>query len=276
VGLIKVDNQVYKFLGKDEPTIENGKMMQANQLSVNMSATQTTYQFDCGALSLNVAFTSPLIISHINILSRPVSYISMKTKSKDGKKHVVQIYVGTSSAIASNKGTEPMIASGYTTQNLNILKLGTVEQPILQKSGDDLRIDWGYAYIAANKYHSKQSIQPINEASQDFISNSSGMNEIKAIKQQGGRIIWVQRGELPRWYDNAIAANAGNTDKQDVLKTMGIHASETAWVGTEFDQVIGNNGRIEDLYRQLKNLVQSQQDATEVEIYTPPVDSLDK
>jgi hypothetical protein len=108
------------------------------------------------------------------------------------------------------------------------------------------------------------------------ISDVRFPNEIKAIKQQGGRIIWVQRGELPRWYDNAIAANAGNTDKQDVLKTMGIHASETAWVGTEFDQVIGNNGRIEDLYRQLKNLVQSQQDATEVEIYTPPVDSLDK
>jgi hypothetical protein len=108
------------------------------------------------------------------------------------------------------------------------------------------------------------------------ISDVRFPNEIKAIKQQGGRIIWVQRGELPRWYDNAIAANAGNTDKQDVLKTMGIHASETAWVGTEFDQVIGNNGRIEDLYRQLKNLVQSQQDATEVEIYTPLVDSLDK
>ena len=76
----------------------------------------------------------------------------MKTKSKDGKKHLVQIYVGASSAIASNKGNEEMIATGYTTQNLNVLKLGTVEQPILQKSGDDLRIDWGYAYIAANKY----------------------------------------------------------------------------------------------------------------------------
>ncbi len=181
VGLIKVDNQVYKFLGKQESAIENDKIMQAKQLSVNMSATQTTYQFNCGAVSLSVAFTSPLIITDINILSRPVSYISMKTKSKDGKKHVVQIYVGTSSAIASNKGTEPMIASGYTTQNLNVLKLGTVEQPILQKSGDDLRIDWGYAYIAANKYHSKQSIQSINEACQDFISNTSGINAAKEV-----------------------------------------------------------------------------------------------
>jgi hypothetical protein len=181
VGLIKVDNQVYKFLGKDASASENDKMMQAKQLSVNMSATQTTYQFDCGAVSLNVTFTSPLIITDINILSRPVSYISMKTKSKDGKKHLVQIYVGASSAIASNKGSEEMVATGYTTPNLNVLKIGTIEQPILQKSGDDLRIDWGYAYIAANKYHSKQSVQSINDASQDFISNKSGMNESKVI-----------------------------------------------------------------------------------------------
>ena len=181
IGLIKVDNQVYKFLGKDASASENDKMMQAKQLSVNMSATQTTYQFDCGAVSLNVTFTSPLIITDINILSRPVSYISMKTKSKDGKKHIVQIYVGASSAIASNKGSEEMVATGYTTPNLNVLKIGTIEQPILQKSGDDLRIDWGYAYIAANKYHSKQSIQSINDASQDFISNKSGMNESKVI-----------------------------------------------------------------------------------------------
>jgi hypothetical protein len=181
IGLIKVDNQVYKFLGKDASASENDKMMQAKQLSVNMSATQTTYQFDCGAVSLNVAFTSPLIITDINILSRPVSYISMKTKSKDGKKHLVQIYVGASSAIASNKGSEEMVATGYTTPNLNVLKIGTIEQPILQKSGDDLRIDWGYAYIAANKYHSKQSVQTINDASQDFISNKSGMNESRVI-----------------------------------------------------------------------------------------------
>jgi hypothetical protein len=178
VGLIKVDNQVYRFMGKDESTSENDRIKQANQLSVNMSATQTTYQFECGAVVLNLCFTSPLIITDINILSRPVSYISMKTKSQDGKKHLVQLFVSAASAIASDKGKDQMIASGYTTQNLNVLKLGTVEQPILQKSGDDLRIDWGYAYMAANKYHSKQSVQSINEASQDFISNTNGINAV--------------------------------------------------------------------------------------------------
>ena len=181
LGLIKVDNQVYRFMGKDASRNENDKIKLANQLSVNMSATQTTYQFECGGVALNLCFTSPLIITDINLLSRPVTYISLKTKSKDGKKHLVQLLVGASSAIASNKGKEQMVVNGYTTQNLNVLKLGTVEQPVLKKSGDDLRIDWGYAYMASNKYHSKQTISTLNEVSDDFIMNAAGINTTKVI-----------------------------------------------------------------------------------------------
>ena len=33
-------------------------------------------------------------------------------------------------------------------KSLSILKAGTVAQPVLQKKGDDLRIDWGYMYVA--------------------------------------------------------------------------------------------------------------------------------
>ncbi|NQW78522.1 MAG: DUF4965 domain-containing protein [Chitinophagaceae bacterium] len=181
LGLIKVDNQVYRFMGKEASSNENDKIILANQLAINMSATQTTYQFECGGVALNLCFTSPLIITDINILSRPVTYISMKTKSKDGKKHLVQLLVGASSAIASDKGKEQMVVNGYTTPNLNVLKVGTVEQPILKKSGDNLRIDWGYAYMASNKYHSKQTISSLKEASEDFLMNTAGINTTKII-----------------------------------------------------------------------------------------------
>ena len=48
------------------------------------------------------------------------------------------------------------------------------------------------------------------------------------------------------------------------LKMQKIHASETAWVGTEFDSVIDNNGSIDDLYKQAESLVVSD------EIALPP------
>ncbi len=182
IGFIKVDNEVYQFLGKEEQDDPTSVIKKAHQLSLNMTATQTTYNFECGEVSLQVTFTSPLLITDINILSRPVSYISMKTKSRDGKKHLVQMYVGASSTLASNKSMEEMLANSYSTSHLNILKIGTIEQPILKKSGDDLRIDWGYAYIASPKLHSRQTLQSYSQAKQDFINSTNNTNKLSETR----------------------------------------------------------------------------------------------
>jgi hypothetical protein len=87
------------------------------------------------------------------------------------------------------------------------------------------------------------------------ISDCRFPNEIVSIRNAGGRIIWVRRGQLPDWYDTAIAANQGHNVSIQELKRLKIHASETAWVGTEFDAVIDNNSTIDELYSQVKNLV---------------------
>lgn len=121
----------------------------AQQNSVVIKPTQTVYNFTCGGVSLDVTFTSPLIINNLDVLSRPVSYVTFKASSKDGKSHATQVFFGASSDLASNTPAQDMVTDKITTSGLTMLKAGTVEQPILQKKGDDLRIDWGYVYIAA-------------------------------------------------------------------------------------------------------------------------------
>jgi hypothetical protein len=86
------------------------------------------------------------------------------------------------------------------------------------------------------------------------ISDCRFPNEIKAIKAQGGKIIWVQRGITPHWYSVAEQANRGDTKAALWLKDQGIHASEYSWAGTCFDAIVDNNGTIDSLYKQLKNL----------------------
>lgn len=92
------------------------------------------------------------------------------------------------------------------------------------------------------------------------ITDCRFQNEIKALKKQGGKIIWVQRGETPEWYDAAASFNRGehgNTTwalSKAKLDRLRIHASEYSWAGTKFDAVIDNNGTIENLYNQLKSL----------------------
>ena len=87
------------------------------------------------------------------------------------------------------------------------------------------------------------------------ISDCRFPNEIKSIKSAGGIIICVQRGIQPHWKDIAAKANKGDPNAQDWLKKEGIHASETSWVGTAFDDVLDNNGDIDDLFKQVKGLV---------------------
>lgn len=89
------------------------------------------------------------------------------------------------------------------------------------------------------------------------ISDCRFPNEILSIKNAGGQIVWVQRGQLPDWYDTAVAANQGHNWAIQELKMQKIHASETAWIGTKFDAILDNNGSIDALYQQAKSLIVS-------------------
>jgi hypothetical protein len=94
------------------------------------------------------------------------------------------------------------------------------------------------------------------------ISDCRFPNEIKSIKRAGGIVIRVVRGPEPEWYNAALSVNRGPdgnitwaTSKR-ILEQANVHASETAWVGTEFDAVIDNNADgLDNLYSQVKDLV---------------------
>lgn len=89
------------------------------------------------------------------------------------------------------------------------------------------------------------------------ISDCRFPNEIKAIKDAGGIVIRVVRGPDPDWFDAAAGANIGILPDQKLLEQYGIHASETAWVGTKFDYVVDNNADgLDNLYHQVSDLLQ--------------------
>ena len=90
------------------------------------------------------------------------------------------------------------------------------------------------------------------------ISDCRFPNEIFSIRNAGGKILWVQRGALPEWYDIAVEANQGKNPAINELKMRKIHASETAWVGTEFDHIIDNNSTIDALYKQTKLVISNE------------------
>ena len=106
------------------------------------------------------------------------------------------------------------------------------------------------------------------------ISDCRFPNEIASIKSAGGKIVWVQRGTLPHWHDIAVKANRGETSAITWLEKEKIHASEWAWIGSNFDYKLDNNGSIDNLYNQIKNLVTDRPVATVSLPYEELSDSL--
>jgi hypothetical protein len=96
------------------------------------------------------------------------------------------------------------------------------------------------------------------------ISDCRFPNEVQAIKKQGGMVIWVRRGPLPEWYDCALKENTTHEDDRWILEDHGqlmeqkyptVHSSEWAWIGTDFDTVLDNDGSIDDLYDRINQIV---------------------
>ncbi len=84
-----------------EPVMKaNSSVAIAEQTGVNVNATQTIYNFKCGSIDATLTFTSPLLLDDLDLLSRPVSYITYSLKANDGNTHDVKVYLGASTNIA--------------------------------------------------------------------------------------------------------------------------------------------------------------------------------
>jgi Domain of unknown function (DUF4965)/Domain of unknown function (DUF1793)/Domain of unknown function (DUF5127)/Domain of unknown function (DUF4964)/Beta-galactosidase jelly roll domain len=159
-------------------------LTQARQTNVIFNATSTKYSFECGNVNLEVTFTSPLLLNDINLTARPISYISYAVKANDAKEHEVDVFFSASSNIAVNKSNQPVSAWKTNVNDLSILKAGTVEQPVLEKRGDDLRIDWGYMYVAVpSKFKANQYIDGTFSTSSFVNASYSKENERLNDKQ---------------------------------------------------------------------------------------------
>ena len=101
----------------------------------------------------------------------------------------------------------------------------------------------------------------LNSRDDIVISDCRFPNEIEAIKRAGGRVIRVTRGPEPAWFELAERVNAGSQGvnwrlAKNELEKHNIHASETAWIGTDFDAIIDNNEEgFNGLYQQINDLL---------------------
>ena len=145
----------------------------AVQRFADVQPTRTIYGFTCGPVDLELTFMAPLLLDDLDLVSRPVNYISYDVKANDGKKHDVKVYFEASPLWAVDYPNQKTATHCFEDGGLVYLKSGTLSQDILAKKGDDRRIDWGYFYLVSEKEGSDAGVGTGADLRSAFIGGSN-------------------------------------------------------------------------------------------------------
>jgi hypothetical protein len=144
-ALIRIDGKTWRVMGRNPQPVPP-----LPQTKVEVLPTRTIYDFAGSGVRLRLTFLTPAIPGDLDVLSRPVTYVVWEVASDDGAQHDVAAYLDASSELVVNTPDEPAVWSRYELDGKPVVRMGTRSQPVLEKVGDDLRIDWGYLYLATD------------------------------------------------------------------------------------------------------------------------------
>lgn len=143
-SLVKIDGKAFRVMGATpaaEPALA--------QKSLAVLPTRTIYGFEGAGIALTLTFLTPALPHDMSLLSRPVTYLCYDFAATDGKQHEVSLYFGASGELVVNSTDQDVTWNDASGGGLAVVRMGSKDQPVLQKKGDDQRIDWGYLYLAA-------------------------------------------------------------------------------------------------------------------------------
>lgn len=204
-GMIRVDGKPYRFMGVRP---ENTPAMKQTRLQV--LPTRTIYTFEAEGVELQLTFLTPALPYDMEVLSRPVTYILWQARSTDGKTHDVSLYLDASGEWAVNTTDQQVVWSRYKLGEMDVLRVGTAQQPILEKSGDNLRIDWGYLYLAVPRQASDQTVMAAEHVTRNTFAQSGKLPDADDLR--------MPRAVHDDWIVLACALHLGKVGEQPVSR----------------------------------------------------------
>lgn len=152
VGLVRIDGLPWRFMGLETEDRGNtlGLLPALPQTSLSITATHSVYRFAAGGIALTVQFMAPLLPDDLDLMSRPVNYLTVTAASLDGNSHTVEVYVDITGALCSDHLDQAEI-SGQTGLLAGLpgasLKNEAADSRPLASSGDNQRINWGEVHL---------------------------------------------------------------------------------------------------------------------------------
>ena len=163
----------------------------ARQMSCTVFPMNTDYTFECGPVALNLSFTAPVFLDNFDLLSRPVNYMSYKLASTDGKSHDVSLYFEAGREWCIDDVSQKSVASVVDIDGIVAATMSSVDQNVLGKSGDGIRIDWGTFYMASVSDKCKAWTADPKSARKSFVSHA----KVKSVPDALGAGLVISEGK---------------------------------------------------------------------------------
>ena len=143
VAGVFIDGRFHSISGFDP----DGKALKLRlfQRSVEVTPTSTIYRFENHRARLELTFTTPLLLDRLDILSRPVSYISYKIEKINCTDAKFMFGISTRACVDNRSQRVAIHKTDFS------LACGNVCQSPLSQSGDNVMIDWGYLHLCDPK-----------------------------------------------------------------------------------------------------------------------------
>lgn len=169
-GLVRIDGEAHCFAG-----LLTGMCPALPQQSCEILPTRTIYRFADARIELTVTFCSPLLIENLDVLSRPVSYVTVSAKSRNGNTHRVEVYFDIGMEWPTDHHGD--VVNGYRSRikGLEVMRASCANVQVLTGCGDNHRCNWGTVVLAT----------------------TSGEGVQSAIGSNDTRDVWARTGVLP-------------------------------------------------------------------------------
>ena len=148
-SLVRIDGKAFRLMGTSPTNVPA-----LPQTGLEVTPTRTIYTFEGEGVRLTLTFMTPALPDDLDVMSRSVTYLTYACQSADKSTHNIDVYFDASGEIAVNEGTQAVrvwsdVSWGGRQKNAAAVgsAISSLDQRILAKKGDDLRIDWGHLYV---------------------------------------------------------------------------------------------------------------------------------
>src|SRR5271155_1236254 len=130
LSVIRIDGKSYRIMGADPTGIPA-----LPQVSLTVMPTNTIYNFQGAGVHVTLTFFTPLLPHDLDLMGRPLTYLTWQIRSTDSQSHSVQLLDTTSSELAIDKTSQAVTWARQTAGNLTLLRIGSQQQRRLGNPG---------------------------------------------------------------------------------------------------------------------------------------------